>query len=173
MGLNGFFSVGRNLPSWFRFAMAGRRALKQSSITRRDGTAWSMLPCARITSIRFKGTFSVAPWRTRRNTPSESGNLLLPRPALSLQLKTMALAGGIQSDVWPVPTTPLLMRKRRAAPKFSHPPRGAWRKATGLGALISILNKLWFSMSAPSPQPSPPRSGERESKTPSPTCRGC
>jgi hypothetical protein len=29
------------------------------------------------------------------------------------------------------------MRKRRAAPKFSHPPRGAWRKATGLGALFS------------------------------------
>jgi hypothetical protein len=28
-----------------------------------------------------------------------------------------------------------LMRKRRAAPKFSHPPRGAWRTATGLGAL--------------------------------------
>jgi hypothetical protein len=27
------------------------------------------------------------------------------------------------------------MRKRRAAPKFSHPPRGAWREATGLGAL--------------------------------------
>jgi hypothetical protein len=30
-----------------------------------------------------------------------------------------------------------LMRKRRAAPKFSHPPRGAWRKATGLGVLLS------------------------------------
>jgi hypothetical protein len=30
----------------------------------------------------------------------------------------------------------LLMRKRRAAPKFSHPPRGAWRKATGLGAFL-------------------------------------
>jgi sugar lactone lactonase YvrE len=30
-----------------------------------------------------------------------------------------------------------LMRKRRVAPKFSHPPRGAWSKATGLGALLT------------------------------------
>jgi fluoride exporter len=29
-----------------------------------------------------------------------------------------------------------LMRKRRAVPKLSHPPRGAWRKAAGLGALL-------------------------------------
>ncbi|XVJ69208.1 MAG: efflux RND transporter permease subunit [Rhizobacter sp.] len=29
----------------------------------------------------------------------------------------------------------VLMGKRRAAPKFSHPPRGAWREATGSGAL--------------------------------------
>jgi ribonuclease P protein component len=34
------------------------------------------------------------------------------------------------------------MRKRRAAPKFSHPPRGAWRKATGLGALLGLSLKI-------------------------------
>jgi lipoyl synthase len=34
-----------------------------------------------------------------------------------------------------------LMRKRRAAPKFFHPPRGAWRKATGLGALFSSYKR--------------------------------
>jgi subtilisin family serine protease len=34
-------------------------------------------------------------------------------------------------------TAALLMRKRWAAPKFSHPPRGAWRRATGLGALLT------------------------------------
>jgi hypothetical protein len=34
-----------------------------------------------------------------------------------------------------------LMRKRWAAPKFSHPPRGAWRKATGLGVLLELGEK--------------------------------
>jgi len=40
--------------------MAGRLALALRAPERKRALPESLLPCARITSIRFKGTFSVA-----------------------------------------------------------------------------------------------------------------
>jgi mRNA interferase HigB len=56
-----------------------------------------------------------------------------------------AWADEVATSAWKTPqdikrqhaSASFLMRKRWAVPKFSHPPRGAWRKATGLGALLS------------------------------------
>jgi len=53
-------------------AMAGRQTLKTPGPGRRKGgAAIRLLPCARITSIRFKGTVSVDGGKAI-NTPSES-----------------------------------------------------------------------------------------------------
>jgi hypothetical protein len=80
-----------------------------------------MLPCARITSIRFKGTFSVAVhFAAHHNTPSECG----PEPAREIVCAGVAQPGGgtinrekvqFVSPLRPKPAE--IDQKARAAPR--------------------------------------------------------